>query len=73
MISSFPLIYWTVGKMTSTDSLLRAGIHFAEHIIVTKETMPANETGAIYLADSNTVIVAQKIHRWVIEDHRNLV
>uniref|UniRef100_A0A914CRW8 Potassium channel subfamily T member 1 n=1 Tax=Acrobeloides nanus TaxID=290746 RepID=A0A914CRW8_9BILA len=60
VIAWFPLIYWMPGKISSLDNLLSAGICLAEHIIVVKEVSSAVEE---HLADCNTIITAQKIHR----------
>uniref|UniRef100_A0A914E3X5 Calcium-activated potassium channel BK alpha subunit domain-containing protein n=1 Tax=Acrobeloides nanus TaxID=290746 RepID=A0A914E3X5_9BILA len=60
IIASFPLIYWMRGNCSNVDDLLRAGICQAEHMVMAKESGTYQQE---YLADCDSVINAQKIHR----------
>ncbi|CAJ0563944.1 unnamed protein product, partial [Mesorhabditis spiculigera] len=61
VISYFPDIYWTTGRLSSLDTLLQAGVCQSENVVVVRETAVVGEE---HLADSNTIITVQKIHSW---------
>ncbi|XP_064596811.1 LOW QUALITY PROTEIN: potassium channel subfamily T member 2-like [Liolophura sinensis] len=61
-ISQFPMVYWMLGKITVLDDLLRAGINKAAHIvIVNREGSQVCKENT--LADSNTIVAVQTIHK----------
>ncbi|CAJ0938049.1 unnamed protein product, partial [Mesorhabditis belari] len=61
VISYFPDIYWMPGRLSSLDSLLKAGVCQSENVVVVRETAVVGEE---HLADSTTIITVQKIHSW---------
>ncbi|KAL3891793.1 hypothetical protein ACJMK2_004040 [Sinanodonta woodiana] len=61
-ISHFPLVYWMIGKITSVDDLLKAGINKASHlVIVNRETSSTNNED--YLVDAETIVAVQTISK----------
>ncbi|KAI6192049.1 Calcium-activated BK potassium channel alpha subunit [Aphelenchoides bicaudatus] len=60
IVSHFPEVYWMRGKISNLDNLLKAGVNQADHVIVVKEASVGNE---VQLADCETIITVQKIHK----------
>ncbi|KAK3610092.1 hypothetical protein CHS0354_032187 [Potamilus streckersoni] len=61
-ISHFPHVYWMIGKITSVDDLLKAGINKASHlVIVNRETSSTNNED--YLVDAETIVAVQTISK----------
>ncbi|EJD75354.1 CBR-SLO-2 protein [Loa loa] len=60
VIAWFPFVYWMEGKISSLDSLLKAGVCLADNVVVVKEGATAVEE---HLADCTTILTVQKIHR----------
>lgn len=62
IIAHFPLVYWLIGKISSVDDLLRAGITKASQIVIVKREMTQNITERT-LMDTGTIIAVQQIFK----------
>lgn len=62
IIAHFPLVYWLIGKISSVDDLLRAGITKASQIVIVKREMTENITERS-LMDTGTIIAVQQIFK----------
>ena len=64
-ISYFPLVYWMLGKITSVDDLLRAGINKASHLVVVNRENAKDKQTEEVLGDSETIVAVQTIFKYV--------
>ncbi|PAV72740.1 hypothetical protein WR25_18722 isoform B [Diploscapter pachys] len=61
LLSCFPEIYYIIGKISNLETLLRAGVSEASHVIVAKDK--ADLSDSAHLADCKAIVTIQKIHR----------
>ncbi|XP_067943638.1 potassium channel subfamily T member 2-like [Watersipora subatra] len=61
-IRNFPMVYWITGSIDRLDDWLKAGINYADNIVVVnKET--SNSAEDEYLSDCNTIVAVQTLFR----------
>ncbi|GAB6021918.1 hypothetical protein CHUAL_006081 [Chamberlinius hualienensis] len=63
-IAWFPLVYWLQGTVDNIDDLLKAGINFADSVVVLNKESEKNQESEENMSDCDTIVAVQAIFKY---------